>query len=583
MKKTLFLTLLTGAAATLWAGPPAQMSAHTIRLVMSDSQVARTARNAAAQGPWYRLQDVGDFLLSFPITDKNTFCVNYPRPGGGEYEVSVSYTPITADNKAHVSLESADFNVGITLSFTGNSSGSADIRWHEAGETRHFRNICFSIAQEDPGPGITLPEESLNRDPELWDDGLQNILQDISETRYHSTTDKLYQKRLISLLPLVMVMHDASYTTPDFKGNTALHYACALSHTNLVRWLVNHGADLEALTEKGASIDACISGINAQSIRDILAQARRERDYPLRGPQAEEQEAAQAVKWLETAFTCADVNSPLYEIPLRDEQAQQHADLLYLYVRQNRALPPHVDQTEPLGNLLTRLLRANMHRGMFSDALQQQLYQLRANALHELQKDGKALAMLPHMMLQREAEGMNYDACSVLYRACMEGNVALVSWLLEHGVQRRLTDKAGNEVELPTDIPNAAEIRALLQDNGSAASASLAPALVAGKTFCFSGHPPCTHTWKQSNNDCVGAVRVDSDWCIINISYTRTGNNTATITRCSQWSPGGTYAADSETRTFHLSFTSDTEGSATCTVETKTGELHTSAGSFTLQ
>ena len=189
---------------------------------------------------------------------------------------------------------------------------------------------------------------------------------------------------------MVMMLGNPSFTTPDYKGNTALHYACSLGHVALVRWLVDHGANLEARTEKGASIDACVGGgKNGEAIKGILQQARRERDYPLRGPQASEEEAARAVAWLEKAFRCEDVNSPLYELPSPDATAQEHAETLFLYVRQNREIPPQVDVTEPLGNLLTWLRDANVHRGMFTEALQKELYQIRSYNLHQLQKAGK--------------------------------------------------------------------------------------------------------------------------------------------------------------------------------------------------
>jgi hypothetical protein len=263
---------------------------------------------------------------------------------------------------------------------------------------------------------------------------------------------------------MVMMMGNPSFTTPDYKGNTALHYACSLGHVALVRWLVDHGANLEARTEKGASIDACVGGgKNGEAIKGILQQARRERDYPLRGPQASDADAARAVAWLEKAFRCEDVNSPLYEIPTPDATAQEHAETLFLYVRQNREIPPQVDVTEPLGNLLTWLRDANVHRGMVTDALQKELCQTRSYNLHQLQKAGKSLALLPHMILNREKEGMPFDSATAVYRAACEGNVELVRWLIGYGADRSLRDAEGNEVTLPENTPNAEEIEEALQ------------------------------------------------------------------------------------------------------------------------
>lgn len=456
------LLVLTGAPA-LWALGPEDISGLTVRLEMSGAQIARGPAYGTPVLPWYTLGNVTDLVLSFPDSDEFEAEVQYSADLSNE--VSVSYHPNTKENLAYVKVECAELSVLLTLTYTSNSEGTATIAWHEAGNTRHLRNIAFTVADDaEDDATVQFPEEILAGDPEPWDDGLADILQNINNTRYRSSSERLYQKRLSSLLPLVMMMHDASFTNPDYKGNTALHYACSLGHVELVRWLVDHGANLEARTEKGASVDACVGGgKNGEAIKGILQQARRERDYPLRGPQASEADAAQAVAWLENAFRCEDVNSPLYEIQTPDATAQEHAELLFLYVRQNREIPPQVDVTEPLGNLLTWLRDANVHRGMFTEALQKQLYQLRAMALQEYQVAGKSLALLPHMILTREKEGMPFDGATAVYRAACEGNVELLRWLIGYGADRSLRDAEGNEVTLPEDTPNAEEIEEALQ------------------------------------------------------------------------------------------------------------------------
>ncbi|MBQ2380833.1 MAG: ankyrin repeat domain-containing protein [Akkermansia sp.] len=455
------LCLLTVTPA-LWALGPADIANKTIRLDMSRAQVSRSDFQQKPLLPWYQLDDITDFVIDFPDTSEFTDTVKY----GNEFSsvVQVSYSA-PAGNQAIVTLGGKDFSVQVELSYASANAGTATIAWHEAGDTRHFRNVSFRVQDDlDVESRIEFPEEIISTSPEYQlDDGLSAILQEIESTRYRGATERLYQKRLSSLLPLVMMMGNPSYTSPDYKGNTALHYACGLGHVELVRWLVDHGANLEIRTEKGASIDDCVGGgKNGEAIKLILQQARRERDYPLRGPQASEEEAAQAVAWLEKAFRCEDVNSPLYEIPSPDDRAQEHAEMLFLYVRQNREIPAQVDVTEPLGNLLTWLRDANVHRGMFTEALQKELYQVRAYKLHELQKAGKSLALLPHMIMVREAEGMPYDGATALYRAACEGNVELVSWLLEHGADTRLTDKHGNVVTELKNIPNEEAIRNLI-------------------------------------------------------------------------------------------------------------------------
>lgn len=456
--------LCMASVPSLWALGPANISGLSVRLDMSGAQIARSPMYGLPIAPWYTLGEVSDFVLSFPDSAEFEADVQYSAELSNE--VTVSYHPNTKENQAYVKVECAELSVLLTLTYTSDTEGTAAIAWHEAGNTRHLRNIPFTVADDaEDDATVEFPEEIIGTSPEnLLDDGLSSILREIEGTRYRSASERLYQKRLSSLLPMVMMLGNPSFTTPDYKGNTALHYACSLGHVALVRWLVDHGANLEARTEKGASIDACVGGgKNGEAIKGILQQARRERDYPLRGPQASDADAARAVAWLEKAFRCEDVNSPLYEIPTPDATAQEHAETLFLYVRQNREIPPQVDVTEPLGNLLTWLRDANVHRGMFTEALQKELYQIRSYNLHQLQKAGKSLALLPHMILTREKEGMPFDGATAVYRAACEGNVELVRWLIGYGADRSLRDAEGNEVTLPENTPNAAEIEEALQ------------------------------------------------------------------------------------------------------------------------
>ncbi len=461
---SLLSLLCMASVPSLWALGPENISGLSVRLDMSGAQIARGPMYGLPIAPWYTLGEVSDFVLSFPDSAEFEADVQYSAELSNE--VTVSYHPNTKENQAYVKVECAELSVLLTLTYTSDTEGTAAIAWHEAGNTRHLRNIPFTVADDaEDDATVEFPEEIIGTSPEnQLDDGLSSILREIEGTRYRSASERLYQKRLSSLLPMVMMLGNPSFTTPDYKGNTALHYACSLGHVALVRWLVDHGANLEARTEKGASIDACVGGgKNGEAIKAILQQARRERDYPLRGPQASEEEAARAVAWLEKAFRCEDVNSPLYEIPTPDATAQEHAETLFLYVRQNREIPPQVDVTEPLGNLLTWLRDANVHRGMFTEALQKELYQIRSYNLHQLQKAGKSLALLPHMILTREKEGMPFDGATAVYRAACEGNVELVRWLIGYGADRSLRDAEGNEVTLPENTPNAAEIEEALQ------------------------------------------------------------------------------------------------------------------------
>ena len=82
---------------------------------------------------------------------------------------------------------------------------------------------------------------------------------------------------LLSLLPRILAGESVNTTLPHENNTTALHNACGLSHVKIVQWLVDHGADLNARTAKGASPDDCAGGANSKEIRAILRRSRAHR------------------------------------------------------------------------------------------------------------------------------------------------------------------------------------------------------------------------------------------------------------------------------------------------------------------
>ncbi len=81
----------------------------------------------------------------------------------------------------------------------------------------------------------------------------------------NSGTNALYKKRLNMLLPMIANGAPVDITTVETKGNTALHYACGLGHVELIRWLVAHGANVNARTDKGATPTQCCSSAAART------------------------------------------------------------------------------------------------------------------------------------------------------------------------------------------------------------------------------------------------------------------------------------------------------------------------------
>ncbi|MBQ4613485.1 MAG: hypothetical protein IJB31_00970 [Akkermansia sp.] len=584
MKRNLCIALLLGLN-TAWGVPaPTTAAHHSIRLNMEAAEIARTGLNEAPGGIWYKLDNLSPLQVSFPEIDTFTASTTYGADLSSD--ICATYIPQKDSEAAVVKLSCPDFSAVVKLNFTAKDSGTAEITWNEAGETRHLRGASFTMRPEGDATGILLPMEQPEGDPPLWNDGLASILSNIESTVYHTATDKLYQKRLVSLLPLVMVMHNASYTTPDFKGNTALHYACGLSQLELVTWLVNHGADLEARTDKGATIDACVSGRNAASIKSLLKRARTERDTAPSGPIVDEDTARAMAGMLETAFSCADIRSAAYRIPQKDTQVEQAALALYSYVKSKKCLPAWVDKTEPLGNLLELSLRAKISEAMYLESLTKQLTTLRQQALAQYRNEGKALAMLPYMMSVREADHTWHDGATAMYRAAKEGNVGLVRWLLKHGI-RHLRNERGETVGVPDNAPNASLICSILAPNSPrGVQGCIAPEQVVGKTLCMFDEKQqlrLSINWQHSNAESEGEIKENEDWCIEEKSYKRTGDCNASVTLRTQWAPGGSYAAGWRDITIDLTFTSGEEGTATYTECNKQGEESAYTGTFTLK
>lgn len=577
--RTLLPALLL-APHLLWAAQPeSTMSGRCIRIAMADASVARVGLNQPAKGPWYRLSDLTEFVLDFPTADTFTAVTDYcPNLRAN---VTVTYDA----EQGKVKLLSEDFSVDILLSFTGKDSGCAEIVWHEAGNTRYFRGATFTVQNEaDDIAHLELPMEQIARDPEILDDGLQEILWDIEKMVPRNATEKLYKARLTTLLPHVMMSQDASYTNQDYKGNTALHYACGLSHVELVSWLVEHGADLQAYTEKGASIDACVGGRNAAAIRTILSEARAWRDKPYEGPAINVAEAREAAAYLDLAFSGYEMESPDFCIPAKDERARECARMLYRCVKSGTG--PYalaMNMTETPAILLTRVMNAKVSEEMFVEWILRELEQRRMYQQVVRRKDGLALAALPHMILHREEEGMPYDGKSPLYRAAEEGNAELVRWLLKHSPNRRITNERGESCELPADAPHAAAIKEIIS---RASTVGCAPVSVVGKTLTFTApslEGAYSVNWKKANVEKEGAVAVDEDWSIIELRYTRTGNATATVIRRAQWSPGGHYASGWSEKVFTLQFNTPDSGTATYSDTSKAGPPMMHHGTFTLK
>ena len=189
--------------------------------------------------------------------------VRFPPSGqGGKAELPGEKTTVTVDYEpmgcgAMVSLKGQGLTGQITLDFADSGSGLARVEWERDGADREVCSARFIIRHEDGA--------------------LQQLISSLEKAEYRTAVERLYQKRLLTLLPQIVQGASVDTVLPNANGTTALHNACGLSHVEIVRWLVEHGADLNARTAKGAGVDDCIGGPNARTIRAILHKARNSR------------------------------------------------------------------------------------------------------------------------------------------------------------------------------------------------------------------------------------------------------------------------------------------------------------------
>lgn len=123
--------------------------------------------------------------------------------------------------------------------------------------------ISSNVPQRQAPPSVSAPSH---------DNELANIIKALEQYAPNNSTQQLYRKRLLTLLPRILNGAHVDLTLPETKGNTALHYACGMGNLQLVRWLVRHGANTSALTNKGKLPWDCASG-NVSAIRAALQES----------------------------------------------------------------------------------------------------------------------------------------------------------------------------------------------------------------------------------------------------------------------------------------------------------------------
>lgn len=99
---------------------------------------------------------------------------------------------------------------------------------------------------------------------------LDPLIARMAALRCKHADSALYQKRLLTLLPLIRNGADVNITLPETKGNTALHYSCAIGSLSITKWLLEHGANPNAVTDKGATPLQCVGADNRAAIIQAL-------------------------------------------------------------------------------------------------------------------------------------------------------------------------------------------------------------------------------------------------------------------------------------------------------------------------
>lgn len=213
-------------------------------------------------------------VVCFPGGDNNSFSYQMQEstPDTPWPPVEVSYNP----QDAVISIAGNDMAVQVSLTFCSATEGTADITWHEEGGAWYVRGASFLITEQKSPHGLLVLPQAEEEDGAVQsvDDGLRELVLQLEQRQYKTAVQRLYQKRLLTLLPQIMEGGDVNTVLSNANGTTALHNACGLSCVEIVQWLVDHGADINAKTAKGASVDDCVGGPNAKAIRAILRKAR---------------------------------------------------------------------------------------------------------------------------------------------------------------------------------------------------------------------------------------------------------------------------------------------------------------------
>ncbi len=274
MKTSITLLALLAACSTAFAAHPAPVSMAG-KLVVVNFYSAQESSSEIGERPttWKECR-VTPMMMQFPAGGDNEYSYQ-PQAQTPEFPwppVKVTYIP----EDSCIQITGNDMHVQVTLTFNSPQKGTASIDWHDEGGSWYIRGAEFSVSKNTSRAGLlTMPtEEEADGAVQSVDDGLGDLVRELEARTYSTAVERLYQRRLLTILPQIMEGAPIDTIISNANGTTALHNACGLSHVELVRWLVEHGANVHARTARGATVADCVGGPNAAAINAILRAAR---------------------------------------------------------------------------------------------------------------------------------------------------------------------------------------------------------------------------------------------------------------------------------------------------------------------
>ena len=243
-----------------------------------------------------------------------------------------------------------------------------------------------------PAPASSLPE-------------LQRIHNKIAGAKFKSSDSRWSQKRILQLLPHILNGEDVNVSLDGMKGNTCLHYACELGSRDLIRWLVENGADVNRVEWGGGNTPLHCSARLASlySVNYLLEHGAN--------PDIANNEGLKPV----------------------DMVGNDDHDAICAALRTASSGKERMEYPEILGNDAMSILRV----------IQQELEAKHYTSPDEGSAHYNLLQLIPRIL---SGEGVDFqtDPNAAIHYACMLGSRDLIRWLVENGAKVNRQGRDGN-------------------------------------------------------------------------------------------------------------------------------------------